>query len=178
MADRITWDSVANKWKIYNYSIRYVNGLSERMENGVEKDTTLDMRPIDFDIRDNIFSAMNYRELNEKIEKESQKVRKNIEKHKEEMEIIPGANIEISQPIQMRFNELMTGSRSDIAIKIFGDDLEILDAKATELISKIKGMPRKPLARSAGRTTVSGVEDAMIRSGFCERTPSAEICRT
>ncbi|QLC67958.1 efflux RND transporter permease subunit [Flavobacterium sp. LPB0248] len=59
---------------------------------------------------------------------------------KEEMEIIPGANIEISQPIQMRFNELMTGSRSDIAIKIFGDDLEILDAKATELISKIKGI--------------------------------------
>ncbi|WDF65284.1 efflux RND transporter permease subunit [Flavobacterium sp. KACC 22763] len=59
---------------------------------------------------------------------------------KEEMEIIPGANIEISQPIQMRFNELMTGSRSDIAIKIFGDDLEILDAKAAELISKIKGI--------------------------------------
>ena len=57
---------------------------------------------------------------------------------KEEMEIIPGVNIEISQPIQMRFNELMTGSRSDIAIKIFGDDLEILDAKAAELISKIK----------------------------------------
>ncbi|KAF2326397.1 efflux RND transporter permease subunit [Flavobacterium ginsenosidimutans] len=59
---------------------------------------------------------------------------------KKEMEIIPGTNIEISQPIQMRFNELMTGSRSDIAIKIFGDDLEILDAKATELISKIKGI--------------------------------------
>lgn len=56
---------------------------------------------------------------------------------KEEMEAIPGANIEVSQPIQMRFNELMTGSRSDIAIKIFGDDLEILDTKATELISKI-----------------------------------------
>jgi len=59
---------------------------------------------------------------------------------KEEMEVIPGANIEISQPIQMRFNELMTGSRSDIAIKIFGDDLEILDAKAAELISKIKNI--------------------------------------
>lgn len=59
---------------------------------------------------------------------------------KEEMEVIPGANIEISQPIQMRFNELMTGSRSDIAIKIFGDDLDILDAKAAELISKIKGI--------------------------------------
>jgi cobalt-zinc-cadmium resistance protein CzcA len=59
---------------------------------------------------------------------------------KEEMEVIPGANIEISQPIQMRFNELMTGSRSDIAIKIFGDDLEILDAKAAALISKIKNI--------------------------------------
>jgi cobalt-zinc-cadmium resistance protein CzcA len=56
---------------------------------------------------------------------------------KEEMEAIPGANIEISQPIQMRFNELMTGSRSDIAIKIFGDNLETLDTKATELMSKI-----------------------------------------
>jgi len=56
---------------------------------------------------------------------------------KEEMEAIPGANIEISQPIQMRFNELMTGSRSDIAIKIFGDDLEVLDNKAKELIGKI-----------------------------------------
>jgi len=56
---------------------------------------------------------------------------------KEEMEVIPGANIEISQPIQMRFNELMTGSRSDIAIKIFGDDLEVLDNKAKELITKI-----------------------------------------
>ena len=56
------------------------------------------------------------------------------------MEAIPGANIEVSQPIQMRFNELMTGSRSDIAIKIFGDDLEILDAKANELISKVKNI--------------------------------------
>jgi cobalt-zinc-cadmium resistance protein CzcA len=56
---------------------------------------------------------------------------------KSEMEAIPGATIEISQPIQMRFNELMTGSRSDIAIKIFGDDLDVLDTKAAELISKI-----------------------------------------
>jgi heavy metal efflux system protein len=59
---------------------------------------------------------------------------------KEEMEAIPGANIEISQPIQMRFNELMTGSRSDIAIKIFGDDLEVLDTKAKELISKVNSI--------------------------------------
>ena len=59
---------------------------------------------------------------------------------KKAMEVIPGANIEISQPIQMRFNELMTGNRSDIAIKIFGDDLDVLDKKATELISKVKNI--------------------------------------
>ncbi|AWM14639.1 CusA/CzcA family heavy metal efflux RND transporter [Flavobacterium sediminis] len=59
---------------------------------------------------------------------------------KEEIEVIPGANIEVSQPIQMRFNELMTGSRSDIAIKIFGDDLEVLDEKAKELISKVNNI--------------------------------------
>ncbi len=70
MADRILWDSVSNKWKIENYTIRTVNGLKEKMESGVSKDTTLDMKPIDFDIRDNIYSAMNYWELNEKIEKE------------------------------------------------------------------------------------------------------------
>ncbi|MBF4471329.1 CusA/CzcA family heavy metal efflux RND transporter [Flavobacterium sp. HJJ] len=57
---------------------------------------------------------------------------------KEIQDNLPFVNIEVSQPIQMRFNELMTGSRSDIAIKIFGDDLEVLDTKAKELISKIK----------------------------------------
>jgi lipopolysaccharide export system permease protein len=70
MADRIGWDSVSRKWKIYNYTIRYVNGLKERMVSGVEKDTTLDMKPLDFDVRDNIYSAMSYWELNDKIEKE------------------------------------------------------------------------------------------------------------
>lgn len=70
MSDRISWDSVAHKWKIFNYTIRYVDGLKERMVSGIEKDTTLDMRPLDFDVRDNIYSAMSYKELNLKIEKE------------------------------------------------------------------------------------------------------------
>jgi heavy metal efflux system protein len=56
---------------------------------------------------------------------------------KKEMMTIPGVNVDISQPIQMRFNELMTGSRSDIAIRIFGDDLDILASKADELMSKV-----------------------------------------
>lgn len=62
---------------------------------------------------------------------------------KEEMEQLPGVNFEVSQPIQMRFNELMTGVRSDIAIKIFGEDLEKLAATANNvvgLIGNIKGV--------------------------------------
>lgn len=59
---------------------------------------------------------------------------------KEITDKLPYVNIEVSQPIQMRFNELMTGSRSDIAVKIFGDDLEVLDNKAKELMEKIRSI--------------------------------------
>lgn len=56
---------------------------------------------------------------------------------------IPGMEYEFTQPIQMRFNELMTGSRADIAIKLYGDDLDILFSKAKEaekIINKIEGV--------------------------------------
>lgn len=39
---------------------------------------------------------------------------------------IPGNNYEFTQPIQMRFNELIAGVRSDVAVKVFGDNMEIL----------------------------------------------------
>ena len=41
-------------------------------------------------------------------------------------ETIPGNNYEFTQPIQMRFNELISGVRSDVAVKVFGDDLDVL----------------------------------------------------
>ena len=63
---------------------------------------------------------------------------------KEEIEVIPGANIEVSQPIQMRFNELMTGSRSDIAIKIFGDNLIYeLNSKNLDIVDLAMKIIRK-----------------------------------
>lgn len=70
VADKISWDSVKMKWIIENYSIRKIDGLKESMTSGLRKDTTLDMRPKDFEIYDNIYQAMNMRELNERIEKE------------------------------------------------------------------------------------------------------------
>lgn len=66
-----------------------------------------------------------------------------FEKIEESLEAIPGVGYEFSQPIQMRFNELMTGTKADIAIKLYGEDLNIMFKKATEaekIINKIDGV--------------------------------------
>ena len=70
IADRITWDSVNTKWNIHNYSIRTIDSLKETMTKGDLKDTTLDMSPRDFEIYDNLFTAMSNSELTTRIEKE------------------------------------------------------------------------------------------------------------
>lgn len=62
------------------------------------------------------------------------------EKFKEALAIIPGMEVEFTQPIEMRFNELITGVRADIAIKIFGEDLEILNKKANEIKSLVENV--------------------------------------
>jgi len=60
---------------------------------------------------------------------------------KEALQVIPGIEYEFTQPIEMRFNELITGVRADLAIKIFGEDLDILSTKAEEVRDLIKGVP-------------------------------------
>lgn len=63
------------------------------------------------------------------------------DKFKEALSVIPGIEYEFTQPIEMRFNELITGVRSDIAIKVFGDDLDYIDKKAIEIKALIEGIP-------------------------------------
>jgi cobalt-zinc-cadmium resistance protein CzcA len=63
------------------------------------------------------------------------------DKFKEALSVIPGIDYEFTQPIEMRFNELITGVRADIAIKIFGEDLEYLNEKAIEIKSLINDVP-------------------------------------
>ena len=63
-----------------------------------------------------------------------------IEKMEKALNVIPGVTTEFSQPIQMRFNELMTGVRSDVAIKIFGEDIDLLVSKGDEVVNKIKNI--------------------------------------
>ncbi|MEQ9528687.1 MAG: efflux RND transporter permease subunit, partial [Parvibaculaceae bacterium] len=53
---------------------------------------------------------------------------------------IPGSNYEVSQPIELRFNELISGVRSDVGIKIFGDDMEALLASANEVATVMRGI--------------------------------------
>jgi cobalt-zinc-cadmium resistance protein CzcA len=59
----------------------------------------------------------------------------------EEVEKLPGNNYEFSQPIQLRFNELISGVRSDVAVKIFGDDMDVLDKTAAEVSQALGGIP-------------------------------------
>lgn len=61
-------------------------------------------------------------------------------KFKEALNEIPGIEYEFTQPIEMRFNELITGVRTDLAIKIFGEDLKILHDKALEIENVITGI--------------------------------------
>lgn len=66
-----------------------------------------------------------------------------VEKMEEKLAVLAGVKFEFSQPIQLRFNELMTGSRQDVAIKLFGDNLDTLALKASqieELIQNIEGV--------------------------------------
>ncbi len=63
-----------------------------------------------------------------------------IEKVKEKVSVLPGINFEFTQPVEMRFNELLTGVREDIAIKLYGDDLKILADKAEEIAGLVSGI--------------------------------------
>ncbi|MCW3785379.1 CusA/CzcA family heavy metal efflux RND transporter [Plebeiibacterium sediminum] len=60
---------------------------------------------------------------------------------KEALSIIPGIDYEFTQPIEMRFNELITGVRSDIAIKIYGEDLDYINEKANEIKKLVSDIP-------------------------------------
>lgn len=103
---------------------------------------------------------------------------------KEALAIIPGMEVEFTQPIEMRFNELITGVRADVAIKIFGEDLEILAKKADEIkkliinvegasdiiVEKTEGLPQMSVAFKRSKIARYGLNIAdlnkIITMGF------------
>ena len=62
------------------------------------------------------------------------------EKMEEALSVLPGVDVEFSQPIEMRFNELMTGIKQDVAVKIYGEDLDVLQEKGNRAAEIIKGI--------------------------------------
>jgi len=64
-----------------------------------------------------------------------------IEKLRRVMHGIPGLDYNFTQPIEMRVNEMILGVRGDLALKIFGTDLKVLDQKAQEIIKVLESVP-------------------------------------
>lgn len=64
-----------------------------------------------------------------------------IAKLEEKLVKLPGNNYEFTQPIEMRFNELISGIRSDVAIKIYGDDFNLMQGTAEEIAKILKKIP-------------------------------------
>ncbi|WP_219266906.1 CusA/CzcA family heavy metal efflux RND transporter [Pseudomonas sp. Xaverov 259] len=67
--------------------------------------------------------------------------------------IVPGSAYELSQPIQLRFNELISGVRSDVAVKVFGDDMTVLNKTAGEIaetLQKLDGASEVKVEQTSG----------------------------
>ncbi len=81
--------------------------------------------------------------LKDKKEWTSAKTREELaDKMSEALSVIPGVSFGFQQPIQMRFNELMTGARQDVVLKIYGEDLDVLSeqaAKVGRIVNTVKG---------------------------------------
>lgn len=90
---------------------------------------------------------------------------------REKLKVLPGVNIVMAQPISDRVDEMVTGVRSDIAIKLFGDDLEVLKQKADEIIkvlNSIEGAADIRVERVSGQQylTIDIDRQAIARHGI------------
>ncbi len=85
-----------------------------------------------------------------------------VERMEKALEQLPGNNYEFTQPIQMRFNELISGVRSDLAVKLYGDDLDQLLKTAQEIesaVKKVDGAADVKVEQTSGLPTLSIIPD-------------------
>ena len=94
-----------------------------------------------------------------------------VEQLQRELPSMPGNNYEFIQPIQMRFNELIAGVRSDVAVKVFGDDMEQLAEVGTSIeavLSAVLGAADTKVEQTTGlpMLTITLKRDEMARLGL------------
>jgi len=92
-----------------------------------------------------------------------------VSKMIEELEHIPGVNYNVTQPIAMRVDELVSGVKSDIAVKVFGEDMEVLQAKASEIssvIQDISGAEDVSVEQVSGQTYLNAYIDRQAISRY------------
>jgi len=94
-----------------------------------------------------------------------------IEKIQKSLSVIPGVGLSFTQPIELRFNELIAGARGDIAVKIFGDDLTVLSEEGNKVASimgsvkgsedisvqQVEGLPQLQIKIRRDRISVYGI---------------------
>jgi len=79
--------------------------------------------------------------LKERAEWTSASTREELaEKMKEKLEVVDWAQFDFTQPIQLRFNELISGAKTDVAIKVFGEDMEELANRGNEIVRLIQNI--------------------------------------
>jgi cobalt-zinc-cadmium resistance protein CzcA len=101
----------------------------------------------------------------------------------EKLETIPGVFFEKNQPIQMRFNELMTGIRQDVAVKIFGENLDSLSVyadKAEKIIRTVDGITAPQTERISGLPQINVEYDRIrmanyVKHCFCREKRRAGV---
>lgn len=107
-----------------------------------------------------------------------------VEKMNEKLSVIAEANFDFTQPIQLRFNELMTGAKTDVAVKIFGEDMQILhktakqaaeiiagiDGAADIKVEQVDGLPQLIINYNRDKTASYGIDieslNNVIRASF------------
>ncbi len=85
------------------------------------------------------------------------------------LKVIPGVFFEKNQPIQMRFNELMTGIRQDVAVKIYGENIDTLTyyaGKVSNLLTKIEGVKAPQEERVTGLPQINVVYDRLRLASY------------
>lgn len=103
-----------------------------------------------------------------------------VEEMQAELSTLPGMRMGFTQPIEMRVNEMVAGIRSDLGVKVFGDDIEVLKGKAREIATVLKGIPG---AADVAAESITGQplvqivldRDALARHGIPARDALATI---